>query len=622
MKELRKRLFRIIAAGMIFITAAVSGQLWANYASWLRYMPAILAVGAYILAGADVLYRAVRNIARGRIFDENFLMALATVGAIALGEYLEAAAVMVFYQVGELFQSYSVAQSRKSIAQLMDIRPDYANIKRDNELVQVDPYDVSVGDVIVIKPGERIPLDSVVITGKSTVDTTALTGESVPRTVECGDSLLSGCVNIGGVLEAKVLKAFGESTVSRILELVENASSKKSVSETFISKFARYYTPAVVIAATALAIIPPIVTHEPFSVWISRALIFLVVSCPCALVISIPLSFFGGIGGASRRGVLVKGGTYFDSLAHAKTVVFDKTGTLTKGVFDVQQIHAENGEQAELLRLAAHAEAYSTHPIASSVLRAWGNGVDRASVSDVQEIPGGGVSADVDGIAVLAGNARLMESHGIAFARASGGTIVHVAANGVYLGYLLISDALKSDAAAAVAGLKAAGVSNTVMLTGDSDEIGKSVAKQLGIDSVYTELLPDGKVEHVEKLLEQKPAKSTLVFVGDGINDAPVLARADIGIAMGGLGSDAAIEAADIVIMTDEPSKVALAVKIARRTLGIANANIVFALGVKALVLLLAAIGKSDMWQAIFADVGVSVIAIVNSLRALNTEKL
>ena len=583
----------------------------------------ILYLIPYLIIGWDVLWRAVRNIAHGQVFDENFLMALATVGALAIGEYPEAVFVMLFYQVGELFQSYAVDQSRKSITALMDIRPDYANIEGpDGQLEQVDPEDVAVGDTIVIKAGERIPLDGVVLEGSSTVDTAALTGESLPRQVESGDDVISGCVNLSGLLKVRVTKAFEESTVAKILDLVENSASKKAKAENFITKFARYYTPIVVLAAVALAFLPPLLTSIQWVDSIQRALNFLVVSCPCALVISVPLSFFGGIGGASKDGILVKGGNYLEVLAKTEIVVFDKTGTLTRGVFNVTAIHPDHCDEGQLLELAALAECWSDHPISRSLKEAYGREMDSSRVSSVEEVAGQGVKAVVDGHTICAGNDKLMEDIGVSWHPCHRvGTTVHVASDGVYLGHIVISDEVKPDAKEAVAALKAAGVRKTVMLTGDAQAVGEDVAKQLGLDEVHTQLLPADKVERVEELLKEVSPKGALAFVGDGINDAPVLSRADIGIAMGGLGSDAAIEAADIVLMDDKPSKIAHAIRIARRTLSIVRQNIVFALAVKLLVLVLSAVGLVSMWAAVFADVGVSVIAILNAMRALKAGK-
>ncbi|MDL2217469.1 cadmium-translocating P-type ATPase [Christensenellaceae bacterium OttesenSCG-928-M15] len=617
-KKEKKLLTRILIAGAIF--AAV---LPIHYTEALPdiWQLAICLV-AYVIIGSEIVWKAVRNISRGQVFDENFLMSVATIGAFFLGEYPEGVAVMLFYQVGELFQSYAVSKSRRNIAELMDIRPDYANLLRDGELVEVDPEEVVVDDTIVVKPGERVPLDGVVLEGYSALDTSALTGESAPREVAQGDAVISGCINQTGVLKIKVSKVFAQSTVSKILELVESSSDKKSRSENFITRFARYYTPIVVIAAVILAILPPIISGQAFSIWIERALTFLVISCPCALVISVPLSFFGGIGGASKSGVLVKGSNYLEALADTEIVVFDKTGTLTKGNFIVSEVHAEGMSKQELLKLAAHAEDYSSHPIAMSIKQAYDKAVDTKKVEDVQEIAGHGVKAMVEGKEVLAGNQRLMEREGIAMRAAqAAGTAVHVAVDGRYAGYILIEDEIKSDARQAISALKQAGVKKTVMLTGDSDAVGQKVAAQLGIDMAYTELLPADKVEKLEELMTQKSEKGTLAFVGDGINDAPVLARADIGIAMGGLGSDAAIEAADVVIMTDEPSKITTMMKISRKTLRIVRQNIVFALGVKGIVLVLGALGIANMWAAVFADVGVSIIAILNAIRALRVEE-
>ncbi|MDU1707582.1 MAG: heavy metal translocating P-type ATPase [Anaerococcus vaginalis] len=612
-----KRLWRIIIGAAVLATAV----LLSLNNEWLQIALFII---SYIIVGGDVVKRAVKNIFKGQVFDESFLMSIATIGAFFIGEYPEGVAVMLFYQVGELFQSYAVGKSRKSIASLMDIRPDYANVKKGDELVKVDPDEVQIGDIIVIKAGEKIPLDGKVIEGSSMIDTSALTGESVPREVEVGSDILSGCININGVITAEVTKEFGESTVSKILDLVENASSKKSNSEQFITKFARYYTPVVVIIAVFLAIIPPLVIDgATFSDWIYRALAFLVVSCPCALVISIPLSFFGGIGGASKKGVLVKGSNYLEALAETEIVVFDKTGTLTKGVFNVQEIHPEGVSKEELLELTAHAESYSNHPISLSLKRAYSKEIDNGRISDVEEISGHGVIATVDGKKVVAGNIKLMKMMDIPYFKGELiGTIVHVAVNNKYIGYIVIADEVKEDSAQAIKELKAANIKQTVMLTGDNKSIGSKIAKELGLDKVYAELLPADKVEKLEELFSQKSKKGKLAFVGDGINDAPVIARADIGIAMGGLGSDAAIEAADVVIMTDEPSKIATAMKISKKTLKIAHQNIVFAIGIKIIVLILSAFGITTMWAAIFADVGVTIIAVLNAFRALNVKNL
>ncbi len=614
---MKKRLWRIIIGAVVFIVSVLI-----NFnTEWLR---AAMFLISYIILGGDVVMKAVKNIFKGKVFDESFLMGIATIGALLIGDYPEGVAVMLFYQVGELFQSYAVGKSRKSISDLMDIRPDYANVKKGDELVKTDPDEVKIGDIIVIKAGERIPLDGKVIDGSSMVDTSALTGESVPREVEVGSDILSGCININGVITAEVTKEFEESTVSKILDLVENASSKKSNSEQFITKFARYYTPIVVIIAAILAIVPPLVIDgATFSDWVYRALSFLVVSCPCALVISIPLSFFGGIGGASRRGVLVKGSSYLEALAQTEIVVFDKTGTLTKGVFNVQEINAYEISKEELLELTAYAESYSNHPISISLKRAYGKEIDNGRISDVEEISGHGVNAIVDGKKISAGNIKLMKKMNIPYFDGELiGTVVHVAVDNKYAGYIVIADEVKADSAQAIRELKAANIKQTVMLTGDNKNVGLKVGKDLGLDKVYAELLPGDKVDKLEELFSQKSAKGKLAFVGDGINDAPVLARADIGIAMGGLGSDAAIEAADIVIMTDEPSKIATAMNISKKTLKIAYQNIVFAIGIKVLVLILSALGITTMWAAIFADVGVTILAVLNSFRALNVKNL
>lgn len=613
-KKQKRMLFRVLASAVLFAVA-----LLLPTEGWLRLFTFLI---PYAVIAWDVLWRAVRNIAHGQVFDENFLMSLATVGALATGEYPEAVFVMLFYQVGELFQSYAVDQSRKSITSLMDIRPDYANIEMDGQLRQVDPEDVAVGDTIVIKAGERIPLDGVVLEGASNVDTAALTGESLPREAQPGDDVISGCVNLSGLLRVRVTKAFEESTVAKILDLVENSSSKKAKAENFITKFARYYTPAVVLAAVALALLPPLFTSIQWVDSIQRALNFLVVSCPCALVISVPLSFFGGIGGASKNGILVKGGNYLEVLAKTELVVFDKTGTLTRGVFNVTAIHPDHCGEAQLLELAALAERYSDHPISRSLKEAYGKELDASRVSNVEELSGRGVRATVDGRQICAGNDKLMEDIGVSWHPCHRvGTTVHVASDGVYLGHIVISDEVKPDAKEAITALKACGVRRTVMLTGDAKAVGESVAQELGLDEVHTQLLPADKVTRVEALLGEVSPKGALAFVGDGINDAPVLSRADIGIAMGGLGSDAAIEAADIVLMDDKPSKLADAIRIARRTLAIVRQNIVFALAVKFLVLALSAAGAANMWEAVFADVGVSVIAILNAMRALKTVK-
>ena len=582
----------------------------------------------YLIVGHDILKKAVKGIGNHQVFDENFLMAVATVGAMALGEYAEGCAVMLFYQIGELFQSYAVGKSRQNISELMDIRPDYANMEKNGQLEQVDPDEVPVGSIITVQPGERVPIDGIVTEGKSTLNTSALTGESLPREVSAGQEVISGCVNMTGLLRIRTTKEFGESTVARILDLVENSSMKKAKAENFITKFARYYTPAVCCGALALAVIPPVfrlLTGSPaaWSSWIFRALTFLVISCPCALVISIPLSFFGGIGGASRLGILVKGSNYLEALAKTKTIVFDKTGTLTQGVFEVSSLHPVGCTEAELLETAALAECYSGHPISQSLRKAYGKPVDQSRVSEVNEVGGHGLTALVDGRRVAAGNARLMDKLGIACdAPAAPGTVVHIAIDGRYAGYVLISDQLKPHAKAALQALKASGIKKTVMLTGDSASVAQSVAAQLGLDEFHAELLPGDKVDRVEQLLAQNAKGELLAFVGDGINDAPVLSRADIGIAMGALGSDAAIEAADIVLMDDDPARIATAIKISRRTLGIVYQNIVFALAVKAACLVLGAMGIANMWVAIFADVGVMVIAVLNAVRALSTKGL
>ena len=613
-RKQKRLLFRIIVAAVLF----AAGSL-------LPLGPTVemgVFLVCYAVIGWDIVWKAVTNILHGQVFDENFLMTIATIGALILGEHSEGVAVMLFYQVGEWFQSYAVSKSRKSIASLMDIRPDYANVERNGKLEQVDPDEVNIGDTIVVKPGERVPLDGKIIKGTSALDTSALTGESMPRDVEPGMEVISGCINQTGILTIQTTKKYGESTVAKILDLVENASDKKGKTENFISRFARYYTPIVVFAAIALAILPPLVTGQPFSVWIYRALTFLVISCPCALVISIPLSFFGGIGGASKIGVLVKGSNYLESLAHTEVVVFDKTGTLTKGSFAVSQIKAIDMKEEQLLELAAYAEDYSNHPISQSIQKAYGKKIDNSRISDVQEIAGHGVRAVIDGKTVLAGNAKLMNGENIVYTPSDAiGTVIYLACNGKYAGYIVIEDEVKADAPAAIRALKEVGVRKTVMLTGDADAVGKKVAKKLGLDQAYTELLPADKVDRVEAMLKQTSEKGKLVFVGDGINDAPVLARADVGIAMGGLGSDAAIEAADVVLMTDEPSKISAVVRIARKTIRIANENIVFALGVKLLVLILGATGYANMWAAVFADVGVSVIAILNAIRAMRVKK-
>ena len=619
-KKQKKTRTRILTALLLFVALELIEHLAPDSIPGLAWP--VLYLIPYGVIGWDVLWRAIRNIKNGQVFDENFLMAVATVGAFGCGEYPEAVAVMLFYQVGELFQSVAVDRSRKSISALMDIRPDYANIERDGELVQVDPEEVAVGDAIVIKAGERVPLDGTVLEGTSSLDTAALTGESLPRDIQAGDEVISGCVNLTGVLHVKVTKPFGESTVAKILDLVENSSSKKAKAENFITKFARYYTPTVVFAALALAVLPPLLGLGPWLMWVQRALNFLVVSCPCALVISIPLSFFGGIGGASKQGILVKGGNYLEALANADIVVFDKTGTLTKGSFEVTVVHPQQVSERELLELAALAERFSSHPISRSIQAACQPAPDPSRVTDAQEIAGHGVQAVVDGKTVLAGNQKLMDQFHISFEDSCHhvGTIIHVAVDGVYMGHIVISDQVKEGAEQALRALKAAGVRKTVMLTGDSQAVGQAVAQQLGLDEVHAELLPGDKVDQVERLLQSKGPKERLVFVGDGINDAPVLSRADIGVAMGAMGSDAAIEAADIVLMDDDLNKLPVAVRIARKTLRIVRENIAFALTVKFLVLILSAVGVANMWWAVFADVGVSIIAILNSMRMLNAK--
>ncbi|WP_160670519.1 heavy metal translocating P-type ATPase [Clostridium sp. C8-1-8] len=585
----------------------------------------ILYTISYVIVGGEVVLRALKNIKRGQVFDENFLMSIATIGAFTIGQYPEGVAVMLFYQVGEIFQGMAVNRSRKSITALMDIRPDFANLKIGDELKKVSPEEVSIGDIIVVKPGEKVPLDGKVIEGTSMLDTSALTGESVPREVKIGDNILGGVINKNGVLTIEVEKEFGDSTVAKILDLVQNASGKKAPTENFITKFARYYTPAVVFAALALAIIPPLVIEgATFSEWIYRALSFLVVSCPCALVVSIPLGFFGGIGGASKNGILVKGGNYLEALNNVEVVVFDKTGTLTKGVFKVTEVRAENSfSENDLISYAAYAESYSNHPIATSIVNAYNKKIIKESIQDYEEISGYGVKAIIDSRNVLAGNYKLMEKENIPYKKIEViGTVVHVVIDKKYAGYIVISDEVKDDSAKAIKELKAIGIKKTVMLTGDNKAVGTKVAKQLGLDEVHAELLPDQKVEKVELLDNEKSPKGKLIFVGDGINDAPVLARADIGIAMGGVGSDAAIEAADVVIMTDEPSKIATAIKIAKKTRRIVMQNIVFALGIKAILLVFVAIGLGTMWEAVFGDVGVTLLAVLNSMRAIKTEKI
>lgn len=625
-KKQKKMLVRIIISAALMII--------------LHFVPVkgvirfLLYLIPYFVIGYDILRKAFKGIMNHQVFDENFLMAVATVGAIIValsenGDYTEAIAVMLFYQIGELFQSYAVGKSRRNISELMDIRPDYANVEVDGKLEQADPDEVEIGSVIVVKPGEKVPIDGTIIDGSSTLNTSALTGESVPRDAKCGDEIISGCINLSGVLKIRTTKEFGESTVSKILDLVENSSSKKSKSENFISKFAKYYTPAVCYSALALAILPPVVrmlfmsASPEWATWIYRALTFLVISCPCALVISIPLSFFAGIGGASREGVLVKGSNYLETLSQTKYVVFDKTGTMTEGVFEVTGVYENTMDKEKVLEYAALAESFSSHPISKSLKKAYGREIDQTRVSDVEEISGHGIIAKVDGIDVAAGNYKLMKKLRLSYADSDKvGTIVHVAVNGKYEGYILISDRIKATAKEAIHALKKAGIERTIMLTGDSKTVADSVAKELGIDEVYSELLPSDKVAKVEELLAKKSRKSKLAFVGDGINDAPVLSRADIGIAMGAMGSDAAIEAADIVLMDDDPVKISKAIKISRKCLRIVYENTYFAIGIKLICLLLGAVGIANMWLAIFADVGVMVIAVLNAIRALFVHKL
>ena len=619
-KKQKKMLIRIIIAAVLIV---VFSLLPAE--GYLRF---VLFMIPYLVIGYDILKKAFKGILNKQVFDENFLMAVATVGAILLGDYSEGVAVMLFYQIGELFQSYAVGKSRRNISELMDIRPDYANIEKDGTLEQVDPDEVEIGTIIVVQPGEKVPIDGVITEGTSTLNTSALTGESLPRDAKAGDEVISGCINMTGLLKIRTTKEFGESTVSRILELVENSSSRKSKSENFISKFAKYYTPAVCYGALALAFIPPIVLlimGKPamWGDWIYRALTFLVISCPCALVISIPLSFFAGIGGASNQGILVKGSNYLETLAQTKYVVFDKTGTMTQGVFEVSGIHHSEMPDEKLLEYAALAECSSSHPISKSLQKAYGKPIDRNRVTDIEEISGNGVIAKVDGVSVAAGNTKLMDRLGIAYQDCHHvGTVVHMAVDGKYAGHILISDIIKPHAKEAITELKKAGISKTVMLTGDSKRVADQVAKELGIQEVYSELLPADKVSKVEELLHQKSEKNKLAFVGDGINDAPVLSRADIGIAMGALGSDAAIEAADIVLMDDDPLKISKAIKIARKCIRIVYENIYFAIGIKILCLILGALGIANMWMAIFADVGVMIIAVLNAIRTLFVKNL
>ena len=620
-KKQKKVLIRIIVAAVLII--AFSFLPLEGYIRFICYMV------PYLVIGYDVLRKAIKGILNRQVFDENFLMAVATVGAIALGDYKEGVSVMLFYQIGELFQSYAVGKSRRNISELMDIRPDYANVEKDGELEQVDPDEVEVGTVIVVQPGEKVPIDGVITEGSSTLNTSALTGESLPREAKAGDEVISGCINMTGLLKIQTTREFGESTVSKILELVENSSSRKSRSENFISKFARYYTPAVCYGALALAILPPIVRMLALGLapewgdWIYRALTFLVISCPCALVISIPLSFFAGIGGASHEGVLVKGSNYLETMAQTKYVVFDKTGTMTQGVFEVSGVHHNTIPEEQLLEYAALAECSSSHPISKSLQKAYGKPIDRNRVTDIEEISGHGVKAKVDGVDVAVGNAKLMKQMDLPYSECHEvGTIVHVAVDGTYAGHILISDQLKPHAKQAIQDLKRAGITKTVMLTGDMKRVADQVAAELGIDEVHSELLPADKVAKVEELLAKKGEKEKLAFVGDGINDAPVLSRADIGIAMGALGSDAAIEAADVVLMDDDPQKIAKAIKISRKCLRIVYENIYFALGIKAICLILGALGIANMWMAIFADVGVMVIAVLNAIRALFVKNL
>ena len=614
---MKKRAIKILIALIIYIIA-IAG----NFTNiWVKDTLFII---SYLIVGISILKKAVRNIFRGKVFDENFLMAVATLGAFGVGEFPEAVAVMLFYQVGELFQSYAVDKSRKSISSLMDIRPDYANVLRDGKEEKIDPDEVKIGETIVVKPGEKIPLDGIIIEGTTMLDTKALTGESVPVEAKENNEVLSGSINESGKILVKVSKEYGESTVSKILDLVENASSKKSKSENFITKFAKYYTPTVVIIAVILAIVPPFIFKgTSFTEWIYRALSFLVVSCPCALVISIPLSFFGGIGGASKMGILIKGSNYLEALASTEIAVFDKTGTLTKGVFEVQKIETNNISKDELLEIAAYAENYSNHPIAKSIKNAYKKEIDTNRIKDIKEISGHGISVTIDDKNVLIGNEKLMEENKIQYTKSEDvGTILYIAINNEYKGLIIISDEIKEDALGLMKNLRNLGVKKTVMLTGDKKTVGEDVGEKLGLDEVYTELLPDGKVEKVESLMREKTEKGKLVFVGDGINDSPVLAMSDIGIAMGALGSDAAIEAADVVIMTDEPSKIADSIGLSRKTMKIVKENIVFAIFIKVLVLVLTAIGLSTMWEAVFADVGVSIIAIINALRMLKVKKI
>lgn len=614
---MKKDGIKIIIALILFLIALIAnfGNIWVNN---------LLYILSYAIVGIEIVIKAFKNIIKGKVFDEHFLMAVATIGAFAIGELPEAVTVMIFYQIGELFQSYAVSKSRKSISNLMDIRPDFANVERNKEIKHVKPGDVKIGEIIVIKPGEKVPLDGIVVEGNSSLDTKALTGESLPKDVKENEEVLSGFINLNGVIKVKVTKGYGESTVSKILNLVENASNKKSKSENFITKFAKYYTPIVVIIALILAVVPPIIIKDAtLSDWVYRALSFLVVSCPCALVISIPLSFFGGIGGASKMGVLIKGSNYLEALSNTEIVVFDKTGTLTKGIFEVQKISPVGISKEELLEVTAYGEHYSNHPIAISVKEAYGKEIDEKKIMNINEISGFGIIAKLENKEVLIGNEKLMNENKVSFSKCDDiGTILYVAINKKYAGYIVIADKVKDDSKDAIKLLKKNNIKQTIMLTGDRKNVGEEVAKELGIDKVYTELLPDGKVKKVEELLNEKTQKGKLVFAGDGINDAPVLAISDIGVAMGGLGSDAAIEAADVVIMTDEPSKIVDTIKLSKRTMRIVKENIIFAIFVKILVLVLSALGIATMWEAVFADVGVSIIAIINALRALRVKKV
>lgn len=613
---MKKDGIKIIIALILFLIALIAnfGNIWVNN---------LLYILSYAIVGIEIVIKAFKNIIKGKVFDEHFLMAVATIGAFAIGELPEAVTVMIFYQIGELFQSYAVSKSRKSISNLMDIRPDFANVERNKEIKQVKPGDVKIGEIIIIKPGEKVPLDGIVVEGNSSLDTKALTGESLPKDVKENEEVLSGFINLNGVIKVKVTKGYGESTVSKILNLVENASNKKSKSENFITKFARYYTPIVVIIALILAVVPPIIIKDAtLSDWVYRALSFLVVSCPCALVISIPLSFFGGIGGASKIGVLIKGSNYLEALSNTEIVVFDKTGTLTKGIFEVQKISPIGISKEELLEVTAYCEHYSNHPIAISVKEAYGKEIDEKKIININEISGFGIIAKLENKEVLIGNEKLMNENKVSFSKCDDiGTILYVAINKKYAGYIVIADKVKDDSKDAIKLLKKNDIKQTIMLTGDRKNVGEEVAKELGIDKVYTELLPDSKVKKVEELLNEKTQKGKLVFAGDGINDAPVLAISDIGVAMGGLGSDAAIEAADVVIMTDEPSKIVDTIKLSKRTMRIVKENIIFAIFVKILVLVLSALGIATMWEAVFADVGVSIIAIINALRALRVKE-